>query len=119
MRHPASRRRARDRLRRRPDPAFIDQVGDRDSDALARNRAKRREPLHIAHGLDRACVLAHRSPDALGEALLHFDPSEFHDARVDGDRLTLHVGEDAQITFEPCVDVPTVPPGRFPGLNLM
>jgi hypothetical protein len=53
------------------------------------------------------------------EALLHFDPSEFRDARVDGDRLTLHVGEDAEITFEPCVDVPTAPPGRFPGLNLM
>jgi hypothetical protein len=53
------------------------------------------------------------------EVCLYFDPSEFRDARVDGDRLTLHVGEDAEITFEPCVDLPTVPPGSYPELELI
>jgi hypothetical protein len=40
-------------------------------------------------------------------------------ARVDGDRLTLHIGENAEITSEPCVDLPTVPRGSFPALDLI
>lgn len=34
-----------------------------------------------------------------------FDPDEFRDAQVSGDRLAIHLGEDLEVTIEPALDL--------------
>jgi hypothetical protein len=69
----------------------------------------------LAPGLDeqRLAVLNENVPESVIQAFsfeeapevrVYFDPSEFRDASVHGDRLTIHVGEDVEITFEPALD---------------
>lgn len=37
------------------------------------------------------------------DVLIYCDPSEFRDARVHMDKLSVHVGEDVEISFQPAL----------------
>jgi hypothetical protein len=58
---------------------------------------------------ERLDVMHHNEPDAVihafgfeeaPEVRMYVDPTEFRDAHADRDSLTVHVGEDAEISVE-------------------
>ena len=44
--------------------------------------------------------------DGAPDVRVNIDGSQFHGARVDGEQLTVSLGDEVQITFKPCSDRP-------------